>query len=351
MRFALIVTVSTTAAFLLVTSASLGQAPAPAPQPGADKAATARIFKDANELLTALETADKDLRSLTAEIRYKKIFAQVQGGDSQIREGKLTFVITPAQAAVPAQKAGADGKGGTDAKAAVPARRGFSVYFDSLVAGKQKRDEKRQFVFDGEWYAERDFANKQFTKRRIVAPGQQGDPLKIGEGPFPVPIGQAKADILNRFSAELVPFADGLDDAAAGRAFMQGTYQLKLTPREKSPEARNFKVLRLWYRQEDLLPRMALSLAPDDTATEILLINHARNMTADQNALNVDGPTEPGWVINVQSEIRGGVVEVKPAEGPGDAQDPAKLPNNPPAVAPAVSPPAPAAPATKPEPK
>lgn len=339
MRRAIILTVSTSAALLLMSPATLGQAPAAAAQPGAAKAPPAKTFKDANELLTALETADKDLQSLAADIRYKKIFSQVQGGDSQIREGTLTFVITPAQAAV-------------------PARRGFAVFFNSLVAGGQTRAETREFVFDGEWYVERDFANKQFTKRRIVAPGQQGDPLKIGEGPFPVPIGQAKADILSRFTAELVPFDDGLEPAAAARAFMPGTYQLKLTPRERSPEARNFSVLRLWYRHEDLLPRMALSLAPDGTATEILLINHVRNKPAA--ALNVDAPIAAGWVINVQAEIRGGALDVKPADGagpaggpgvPGAAPDDPKTPNNPPAAAPPVSPAAPAAPATKPEPK
>ena len=104
------------AASLVGATTALGQAPAgnvpAAAQSEAVKAAPARTFKDANELLTALETADKDLRSLAAEIRYKKIFSQVQGGDSQIREGTLTFVITPAQAAVPAQQPGADGAGG-----------------------------------------------------------------------------------------------------------------------------------------------------------------------------------------------------------------------------------------------
>ena len=40
----------------------------------------------------------------------------------------------------------------------------------------------------GEWFVEKLGNDKQMFKRAIIAPGEKIDPLRIGEGPFPLPI-------------------------------------------------------------------------------------------------------------------------------------------------------------------
>ena len=77
--------------------------------------------------------------------------------------------------------------------------------FDTLIVADRRESIGQHYAFDGQWVVEKTPADKQFTKRQVVPPGEDFDPLRIGEGPFPVPVGQRKADILDRFDAEILP--------------------------------------------------------------------------------------------------------------------------------------------------
>jgi hypothetical protein len=258
-----------TIAFLLIgaglvaTPACVAQeAPAAPPQ-------AAQEFKTADELLDALETADRDLRSLTAEVKFDKTF-ELQG-DRQTRTGKLWFDSQPAKAGEPG---------------ALPLRR-FAVRFDKVWIAEVRRVEDKTYIFDGQWLMEKDAIERFFQKKQVVGPGEHFDPLKVGNGPFVLPIGQRKGDIKERFNVELLPATAGLDVPAEGeeadkkaaeeaRTAATGSWQLRLTPKPGFESDEEFSEVRLWYKrgaQGELLPRMARTVKPPGDVATVVLLN------------------------------------------------------------------------------
>lgn len=259
--------------------AALGQeAPAPAP-----------AIATADDLLARLETADKELRSLDADVLYQRVFGLE--GDEQERRGRLYYVD--------AKTMTAEGK-------PAPGSRKFAIHFKSLKMGTQPAMAQDQvLVFDGEWLIEKQPPQQQIIKRQITRAGGF-DPLKVGEGPFPLPIGQKRADILSRFEAELLPATRDLvaSDPALQQPlenFVKGSHQLKLTPKpgERSVE---LSEIRLWYRPDpttgQLLPRMARTVTPQGDVSLVQLANVKVNQSVPADAL--DTRTPEGWKQDVQ---------------------------------------------------
>lgn len=241
--------------------------PAETPKPGEPLK-----FASAEALLTALETADKGMKSLSSEILYDRLFELE--GDRQTRKGTLLF----RNASV-----GADGK---------PLPRAFAIRFEWMQAGERLEKRANWYVFDGQWLLETWPDEKRFKRRQLVAPGEVFDPLKIGEGPLPIPIGQKKDDILARYTAELLDAADGVEDATQKQLVASG-WQLKLIP--KNPESDEFREVRLWYRPDAggrLLPRMARTIVRSGDISTVVLTS-----------------------VKLDADIPEGVLDTKPPQG------------------------------------
>lgn len=240
--------------------------------------APAGAIVTADDLLGALELAGKDLRTLQADLRWTKQFGEITGGDEkQIRIGKLLF---ESQALATGLSA--------DAK---PLRR-FQVDFTTEIVDNEQRTKRTVYVFDGQWFVERQPDQKQVFRRQVVPPGQTIDPLAVGEGPFPVPIGQQRAKILERFVAENLPAGDDFAEGKAPQS-LQDTYQLKLTPRPGTDEAKQFQQVRIWYRKTDLLPRLARTTDRDGSKTEVFLTAMELNKPLPEQAFDTTRPA--GW--------------------------------------------------------
>ena len=278
----------------------------------------------ADELLSKLETADKDLRTITAQIQYVKQFPEEQGGGSHTRRGVLSFANKDPGLTV--------GK----------PRRQFAVTFNELILGTTRRVEPRSFVFDGAFLVERDEVNKQFFKKRVVAEGSTADPMRIGEGPLPLPIGQRRADIVGRFEVAAVSPLENVPEGekfAKLRELLAKAHQLKLSPRAGTPQAKDYREIRLWYRGDDFLPVFAQSITPDGSRHEVFLVNVKRNDTiAPSTFSTIEPDRQDGWTVDV-SEFRSQdepASDVTPALSPKDA--PAPMPAQTPANAPATMP-------------
>ncbi|HEX8875583.1 MAG TPA: hypothetical protein VF777_02470, partial [Phycisphaerales bacterium] len=262
-------------------------------------------FADADALLTSLETADANLSTLTAQIKYVRDFAIA--GDTQTRTGNLWFVDST--------------KKGETAR-----RRSFAIRFESLLVGQREEKREQLYIFDGEWLVEKFPGEKRMVKRQVVRPGETFDPLKIGEGPLPIPIGQKRADILARYDATLLPADDGFDDMSLERAkelrtFTQGCVQLLLEPRAEAGGRDPFKAIRLWYKPTEskagkrLLPRLAHTINTADDESTVYLINLKINEEAKAESAVFDTTSPKDWDIIVQP-FRGGIDEPDPASGP-----------------------------------
>lgn len=247
-------------------------------------------YKDADELLTALETADEGVNTLRCKIVHTKLFGLA--GDYQQRRGDLVYTTDP--------------------------RQRFAISFEAMILDDRVFDSEKVYIFDGEWLVEKFPADREFVKTRIVAPGEAFDPLRIGEGPFPVPIGQKREEILERFSAELVPADNGLEDeafAAAARAAVGSKWiQLRLTPNALFAEDSDLTDVRVWYDPDDLLPRMAKTVNEIGDESLVFLYSMEKNGETAEVEFSVATPADDeGW--NVTLRDRTGVqaqIEVTP---------------------------------------
>jgi len=244
----------------------------------------APVIDSADALLDALETADAGLRTLTATIRYTRIFALA--GDRQVRTGELAFATDDRDM---------DGD----------AERMFSIRFSQLIVGDRVENETKDYIFDGSWLVERLPEEKLFAKRQVAPPGSDVDPLRIGEGPLPIPIGQKKSDILERFDAEMVDPADGLrspalvDFVSAG----PGTYQLRLVPKPEAADAVEFTEVRLWYKRDSLLPWLAVTQDIDGDESFVQLVDLKINNDAPvaPQLFSVEPPADAeGWDVRIE---------------------------------------------------
>lgn len=224
-------------------------------------------------LLTKLETSAPDLTSFTATIGYDK--DEFILDRQERRTGELIYRVDAA----------------TKEKA-------FAVLFDSTIVNGVKRKALKHYIFNGRWLVEVDHERKQFIKREIVAPGQTLDPLKLGEGPFPLPLGQPKSEVLARFDVELISLpADGL------LKDLKNVDGIRLKPRAGTKEAEDYTSVDLFYDRETLLPAGIIARQTNEDVKTVRLKDLKRNPKLGDSQLKKLDITEPDprqWRIDVQ---------------------------------------------------
>lgn len=230
-----------------------------------------------DRMLDELERSDVGMRDLRARIVYDRIDAIL--GDRQYRFGELLFRDRTPEGQ--ANRAG---------------MRSFVVNFNTYADENVRRDLNESWAFDGRWLIERNDDDKTYRKREITRAGEEVDPLRLGEGPLPIPIGQRKADILARFEVELVEPMQGIgapedpadDDPARSyreAVAQMNAVQLKLTPRQKQDG--DFDHIRLWYWK-----------ATDDSDRWVPLLVRAVKMNARGREVDVAYVLMGGVKIN-----------------------------------------------------
>lgn len=261
-----------------------------------------------DELLAGLEQADAEIRTFRASIIYDRVF-ELQG-DQHIRLGELLFRVDP----VPGQER---------------PRRTFAVHFDKLIVDGGMREVTTAMIFDGRWLVERDDARRTFIARELAPPGEDLDPLRLGEGPIPLPIGQKRAEILARYDASLLDPAEGLDDDSQYLQNVGDAYQLRLVPREAEGDDA-FTEIRLWYDRQTLLPMLSRTVNRAGDVSFVQL-TQVRTNEGGFPAERLDPrPPDPeaGWEVDI---IRGDFDVPADATPPPPAASP--VPPTPPASA------------------
>lgn len=220
---------------------------------------------NAEQLLDRLESAGEQLDSLSARIQFTK--EQGLLGDIQTRTGQLYFQ--------------------TDSNDRTTRR--FHVEFRQFIFGDERREEDRNFIFNGRWLIERINDRKQFIKRELTDEQQAIDPLSI-EGPFPLPIGQMKADVLKRFDAEL------LEPETEGR--LEGFYKLHLNALDDDDD---IDEVTLWYEPTMLVPWEVLLHESNGDIKIVKLAKVQIGVELDSSLFDVTEPSEEeGWTVTVE---------------------------------------------------
>ena len=126
------------------------------------------------------------------------------------------------------------------------------VNFTSLQSGTRRTAERIEYLLDGDWVTDRvyrkpgapDTVPNRETRRQIRAPGTNTDLLKLGAGPFPLPIGQPKEAVRQQFDVAL----------AAGDPPVPGLAGVTLTPRADTSLAKRFESIVVWLAPGDAMP-------------------------------------------------------------------------------------------------
>lgn len=217
------------------------------------------------ELLRLIEMSTSTVRTLRAQLVYDR--TQQLVGDRQRRFGTLVYEMGP------------------------PAR--FAVHFDRLLVDRRMDHDDRWYIFDGQWLAERYDDEKLFIKRQVVPPPSPGaedippDPLALGAGPFALPIGLKREQVVKRFDVSLTPPAN--DDSP---------FHLHLVPKPDYPS--EFTEVDLWYERKRLLPTRVRTIDDSENETVVSLSQFRVNEPADTNVINTSPPSDPGWRIEIK---------------------------------------------------
>lgn len=182
------------------------------------------------EVLTALDDVGKDLKSFSAKVtlREKDNISQ----DSSKRTGTAFYQLRP------------DGN----------AR--FRVTFTNREQDGLTQEQRQEYLLQDNWLTDRNYPKKHEARLQMAKPGEKINLLKLGEGPFPLPIGQSPKEVLRLFDVEKVAAAK--DDPA-------NTIHLRLTPKAGSEFARKFKTIDVWVDLTTSMPCRIDTLDANET--------------------------------------------------------------------------------------
>jgi len=251
------------------TPAAPAPAPAAAAAPVAAAPATGALTPDSpvDDILDALDRRGKELNDFTANVTLTDTDTALGN------ETKLTGVIRM-------QRLGAD-----DAR--------LRVNFDRKEVNDKVTNDRQEYMLAGGMLTERNYADTKEIRRQVLKPGQKMNLLKLGEGPFPLPLGQDKADVHKMFDVKKFPPAP--DDPA-------GTIHAQLVPKKGSQFEDRFATIDFWVDPQSRMPVRIVTQDPNGTtqrATELKDVKINANLTDKDFVLEpID---EKKWEIRSQA--------------------------------------------------
>src|SRR5688572_1749038 len=189
--------------------------------PAAPAAGALRPDSSVDEILDALDARGDGLQDFSANVKLSETDATT--GDETARTGTVQY-----------QKQG-DG----DAR--------LRVTLDKRITDRGVRDEVLEYLLDDGWLLDRNHRSRVQVRRQVLEPGQKLDLLKLGEGPFPLPLGQDKADVHKMFDVKKVDADEKTDPP--------GTAHVQLVPKPGSDFADEFASIDVWVDLREKMPR------------------------------------------------------------------------------------------------
>ena len=221
-----------------------------------------------DDILDALDRRGDELKDFTANVSLTDTDTAV--GNETKMSGKMWM-----------QRIGAD-----DAR--------LRVNFDRRQANEeQPRADRQEFMLAGGMLTERMYTDRKEIRRQVLQPGQKMNLLKLGEGPFPLPLGQDKADVHKMFDVKKFPRAD--DDPA-------GTIHVQLVPKKGSQFEDRFATIDFWVDPQSRMPVRIVTQDPNGTTertTELKDVKVNANLT--EKDFQLEPIDEKKWTIRSQA--------------------------------------------------
>lgn len=249
---------------LLAAAASRASAQAPSPAPinpvaPAAVPAPAAAAADVDPVLVQLDQRGQTLQSFTADVRLLERDESTMYQSTRV--GKVWY------------ERRADGS----------AR--MRVTFADRETVKAKVADPLEYVLDGGWLTERQHAKKIQVRRQVLRPGEKVNLLKLGEGPFPLPIGQKPDEVKRQFTVTRAK-----PDKEADPAYAPGAPHLVLKPRPGTPLARKFDTVDVWVDPATQMPVKIETLDPKQTTVKS---TELRNLVVNPKLADADFKLPP----------------------------------------------------------
>jgi hypothetical protein len=174
-----------------------------------------------DEVLDALHARGQGLKDFVADVSLAETDAL--SGDTTTLLGKVYHQPSP------------DGQGRL--RVALDAKK---------IGDKVDKQFRQEYVLDKGWLIDRDYKRKLQVDRQVLKPGQKLNLLKLGEGPFPLPIGQPREEVLKMFDVKKIEAQK--DDPA-------DTVHVQLVPRPSTQFEKKFATIDVWVDTASDFPR------------------------------------------------------------------------------------------------
>lgn len=222
-----------------------------------------------DDLLDAMEKVGVEMKSLKADVAMKT--DDPASGEDSTRSGTIWL-----------QRRG-------------PGDTRGHVIFEKLVANDRIIMEKIEYLLDGDWVIDRvygrsadDKSGKRETHRQIRKPGDKADLLKLGQGPFPLPIGQPRDAVHEQFQVDKIPPDDVNHPGLVG---------LVLQPRETNRLRRQYETITVWVDPTDAMPRVVETIAPDSGTVKTTTLTNVKINEGVTDADFVLAPVGDDWSV------------------------------------------------------
>lgn len=172
------------------------------------------------QILIALDTVGQNLHDFTAHVTLTE--EDAAAGDSTSRTGIVYY-----------QKQ-------SDGNARI------HIIFDTRTAGGATDHQKIEYLLANGALTDRDYVRKTEIVRQVLKPGEKIDLLKLGQGPFPLPIGQSPAQVHAEFD---------VTKPAAAKSDPPDTVHLRLIPKPDTQFADKFSAIDVYVDLKTNFPK------------------------------------------------------------------------------------------------
>lgn len=161
------------------------------------------------------------------------------------------------------------------------------IVFDRKILDGRVIPEKIEYLLKDGWLTDRDYNSRIEINRQILRPGEQIDLLKLGEGPFPLPIGQDPAEVHRQFDIE---------QREPGEDAPDNTLHLHLAPKTGTDMARRFSTLDFWIDRQSHMPILIVSMDQNMAGVQTTRLTDLHvNEGIDDKQFVLDDISDQGW--------------------------------------------------------
>lgn len=209
-----------------VVGCALPASAQPASRPSGDLSQQSAV----DDILDALDASGKNLNSFTADVKLSETDAAT--GDQSTRSGKVWYQLDPSGSAR------------------------IRVAFDKKQVGEKISDDKIEYLLAGPDLIDRTYRARTQVTRHILKPGEKMNLFRLGEGPFPLPIGQSKDDVHAAFDVRKIE---------PGKQDPPNTVHIQLTPKAGTRLEKRFTTIDVWVDLRNHFPSRIETLDKNQT--------------------------------------------------------------------------------------